>query len=74
MNTIQQMWEGYKKDTIPKDASEIQIREMRNSFYAGAASTFNLIDSISDKHDEEIAAEILQGIYEEIKLYFESIG
>ena len=70
MNTIQQMWEGYKKDVIPENASEIQITEMRNSFYAGSASSFELLGKISEKHSEETAAEILQGIHEEIALYF----
>jgi hypothetical protein len=36
-------WEKFREMTIPKDAPETQIVEMRNAFIAGAAQLFFLI-------------------------------
>lgn len=51
--TLKNMWVGFAEQAIPPGASEIQVREMKRSFYAGAASFKDLIMVCFDPGDEE---------------------
>ena len=48
MNTIQTQWEDFKIKVIPKTASNIQVSEMKKSFYAGACSILAIMMTTQD--------------------------
>jgi len=49
---IKQLWENYLNVVVPKGASQVQIGETQQAFYAGACSlhTF-LMQALDDDHD-----------------------
>lgn len=49
---IEAGWIGLKMAAIPKDASPVQLDEMRNSFFAGAQHLFACITDILDPGEE----------------------
>jgi hypothetical protein len=57
MKYIERSWEGYRK-LLPADASETQIRETRQAFYAGAATIFTGMMFIMDGGDEPTDADM----------------
>jgi len=61
---ISDFWEGFKEDTIPKDAGEGQIHDMRASFYAGALTMMEINLRITKLPDDEGVA-ILDGCMKE---------
>ncbi len=46
MNTIEEQWENIGKRIIPPTASEVQRREMRKAFYAGAIVMLRLVQDM----------------------------
>ena len=68
-------WKEYEGSVIPSGAGEIQRREMRQSFYAGAISLFNLINNnISgdvDVTDDDMA--LMEHINEEFSMYHQEL-
>lgn len=68
MNTIQAAWDSYSTNVIPKDASSIQIRETKRSFYMGASALLEIQFNIGDETISEDAAQhILEGVCDEIE-------
>lgn len=68
MNTVASEWEGYVEAVMPKDAPPIQRKEMRRSFYAGAAAILAIQSDISsDQVSEAAGVAILQGLHEEMR-------
>lgn len=53
MDTMQQRWQSYRDDVIPKDASAVQINECRLAFYAGAIAALNVTLTVADMTEEE---------------------
>lgn len=45
-------WAGLRLAAVPENASEIQIKEMRNAFFAGAQHLFTSILSFLDDDKE----------------------
>lgn len=48
---VEKGWQGYAK-LLPPDASDIQIRETRQAFYAGAAILFEAMMRMLDTGEE----------------------
>ena len=65
-------WESFRKAVIPKDASEIQLREMKKAFYAGCA-TMMTIGIVVGEVSEENGIEILDTAYKEIHDFADKI-
>jgi hypothetical protein len=57
MKYIEKSWQSYRQ-LIPADASETQIRETRQAFYAGAAIIFKGMILLMDGDDEPSAADM----------------
>jgi hypothetical protein len=55
---IEAGWISLKLMTIPKDASETQLHEMRMAFFAGAQHLFGSIMSILDPGEEPTEADL----------------
>ena len=70
MNTIQEMWESYRKQVIPADASAIQIRECRFAFYGGAQSILSITYNIGDKSiSNDAGVQMLEGLHQEVQMF-----
>jgi len=72
MNTIDEKWESFKRDVIPKDASPIQLREMKLAFYGAIFSFLEMLKkNINNPQLSEDASIALIETWEnEIQLYF----
>jgi hypothetical protein len=71
--TMAEMWDDLRAKTIPRDASAIQIAEMRNAFYAGAFYLFNwFMEQMGEGPEEATDADMdkLSAIEAEIAAYF----
>ncbi len=69
--TVQAAWRGFRNQTIQKNASKVQIEEMRQSFYAGAFSLMNILDAMTSKNiSEEVAAHMLENLHHIIDVFF----
>ena len=64
-------WAGFKLTCIPINAPQIQLDEMKNAFFAGAAHLFQSIMSILEPGDEATEKDLdrMQLISDEIDLY-----
>src|ERR1700688_602016 len=71
---IEAGWMALKVMTLPDDASQIQIDEMRNAFFAGAQHLFSSIMSILDPGEEPTEKELerLDLIDRELKGFIEA--
>lgn len=68
MNTIGDIWQSYSDNVLPADAGDVQIRECKLAFYAGAASMMEIMTAIGDSEglSVDIGAGILQGLADEL--------
>lgn len=62
---IENAWKQFRKIVIPQDAPAGQVRDMRNTFYAGAATVMHEFAKAMDEDEDGHAAcnamqEILQ--------------
>ena len=55
---IEAGWVGLRMMSVPKDAPQIQVDEMRDSFFAGAQHLFGSIMSIMDADREPTPADM----------------
>lgn len=56
---IERLWESYRTMVVPADASETQIRETRQAFFAGAAILFEgILQNLSSSEDEITEADM----------------
>lgn len=62
MRTINDEWEDYLEKVLPSDAGEVQIRETRQAFIAGATSLVALLNSHSDQDGERILENLLSSV------------
>jgi len=75
-----EMWEQYRRKAVPKNASEVQVRETHQAFYAGASGLFAQmvlrLDPDKDPTDGDMA--VLDGVHAELvafaKAYAKSKG
>lgn len=52
MKYVEGGWDSYRKMCIPTDAPDVQVRECRQAFYAGAAVLFQTIMVVLDPGTE----------------------
>ena len=55
---IEAGWVGLRMMSVPKDAPEIQVDEMRNAFFAGAQHLFASIMSMLDPGSDETPGDL----------------
>lgn len=73
MKPIEKLWEGYRKMVIPKDAPDIQIRECKQAFFAGAAAFLAASNEcLWDSGDEPTEADL--GRMAEIQAELDEFG
>ena len=72
--TIQEKWQTFRQVAIHPEAGPIQLREMKNAFYAGAAGYHAIMFSIADGSISKDAAKaIANGMVEELQAFRESL-
>ena len=75
MNTVQEQWEIFSKQVVPKDAPAIQVTEMRRSFYAGAESMLRIQWAIGDSAiSEDAGVAILEGVHDECRRFADDVA
>lgn len=69
--TVSNMWESYRDQVVPKEASQGQVEDTRNAFYAGVTSIMALMRKLGedDEIDEQVGARIMLGLEHEVKLF-----
>jgi len=74
-------WESFRQKAVPKNASEAQVRETHQAFYAGAAYLFArlmLAHSPGKEPTEEdvdmVDVAMVDGIHEELVAFVRSKG
>lgn len=63
---IEQKWEMYRKQFIPRKLGDNLVGEMKEAFFAGAATAFLLIMNAPDLGDEN-AVELVDDMYKEVE-------
>jgi hypothetical protein len=58
MKHIEQQWLEYQRQVLPADASEIQIRECKRAFFAGARALETLLLTHLEDGDQITDAEL----------------
>ena len=58
MKYIEDQWNSYRAMCVPKDASEVQVKETKQAFYAGASILFTFLMQTLDGGTEETAADL----------------
>ena len=70
MKTFKDTWDNFANLVIDKNASEMQFREMKLAFYAGASQLINLMMDETINLSDEDAAEQIHSWHIEIKQHF----
>lgn len=66
MNTITSQWELFNALVIPKDAPDLQRREMRRAFFCGAESILRMqIELGKPEVSENAGIAIMEGWHDE---------
>lgn len=68
------LWSKFRDAVVPKDAPPHQFEEMRRAFYSGGWTVFELVIAASKNMSEEEAEKVLNGIDEEFKEFFRTVG
>jgi len=75
MRLIEGQWAQFREKVISANASDIQLREMRRAFYAGAwayyALVMNRLNPTSEPTGDDI--QLLAGLDDEMREFGESI-
>jgi len=73
MTTFAEEWERYRSKCVPKEASDIQIRETKQAFYAGAITCFDMQVSACTCLDQHISVARIQSIQTELFKFVEVV-
>ena len=71
MCTVRGQWGLFEALVIPKGSPAIQVREMRNAFYAAAEAMLRINHAIGGM-SEEAGMAVLNGLQEECQQYAET--
>jgi hypothetical protein len=72
---IQEQWESYLTNVVPKSAGATQILETKRAFYAGAETALNLMLLKADDSDQESldeGAAFVQALFTELDEFSKS--
>jgi hypothetical protein len=58
-------WATYRRAVLHRDSPPEQVNDLKNAFYGGAVSIFNLITTISERYPENKATRALEDINRE---------
>lgn len=66
---IEAVWESYRTEIVPADASRVQLQETRRAFYAGAMGLFEVVNRMHDPCSGPTTADIenMSSLMEELR-------
>lgn len=62
-------WASYAGQVIPKSAGPDQLRDMRDTFYAGALAALLAISEAGNKGSDDAGVDHIEGIHQELAQY-----
>jgi hypothetical protein len=65
--TITTLWNDYVAQVFPEGMPDLQRKELRRAFFAGALSSFLEVEKASSQLEEEAAVRAVASIYCEIE-------
>lgn len=75
MNTIQEQWQSFNRNVIPRSAGNAQRSEMELAFYSGADSVLRILLILSAKDiTEQAAAQAVEGLHIECRQFARDYG
>lgn len=74
-NTVAQHYAVLLEKAMPKGASDIQLRESKRMFYAGAGAVLNmlLLDIADPKVSEAAGVQMIAGLHEEVAVFMDEV-
>ncbi len=74
MKVIERAWNSYRQ-LLPADAPEVQLREMRQAFFAGAGILFEVLMRTTDPSTEVTEADMqrFRDVHAELRAFGESL-
>ncbi len=71
---IEVQWDSYRRDVVPVNAPDIQVRESKRAFYAGAQALMTVCKAIStERVSVEEGARILDQAERELLQFKEEV-
>lgn len=70
--TLEEEWKRYMDTLYPEGVSDLQERECKQAFFAGAINYNCMLDKIADNMGEEEGAPLFQKLQEEMRAYCQS--
>jgi len=70
MKTVDQMWQNFADQVIPKDAPAAQYLEMRRAFFAGVHSLLNGLATLPAGTSDEDGTKAMEAAYDEVNAFF----
>lgn len=52
MTIVHDLWSIYKKNVVPEDASQVQLKETRQAFFAGAWAIFSTLPELLEEGED----------------------
>lgn len=62
-------WASYAASVVPKNAGPDQLRDLRNTFYAGALATLLAVSDSANQGSDDAGVDHIEGIHQELKQY-----
>ena len=73
MGGLQKEWLIFRKQVIPPDAPDVQVREMKLAFHAGIAVMLAMTNYLANEADELVAVRILKQLHQENEAFFKEV-
>ena len=67
--TLAAMWASYARQVIPEGESAAAVRNNMFAFYGGASYVLDLLLEIGVEEDEDVGAQTLTRLHEELRLF-----
>lgn len=71
--TLREQWQSFALEILPLDCSDIQRRETKRAFFAGAWGMFHLVSSVGEDTPDEDALAMLDGWKREMEEFQEKV-
>jgi hypothetical protein len=73
---VHNLWETFRQEVVPPDASSIQVRETRRAFYAGAKMLLGLIltSFAPGTEAEESDLDLMDQIDQELRAFLDDVA
>lgn len=73
---IEEQWQSYRRDVMPKQVPRVQEIETRRAFYAGAQALMGIVLSNLDESEEPTDEDmnLMTDVVEELKQFGQAVG